>query len=93
MRVVSLRPSNTEIACALGLGPRLVGLGRSNGWPAEEVHFPRVGPDLTLDVRSTPIDDGAVPPRAPDLLFTCWCGPRIVEGVEWLRARIGEWAC
>lgn len=27
-----------------------------------------------LDVRSTPLYDDAVPPTAPDLLLTCWCG-------------------
>lgn len=257
MRIVSLCPSNTEIACALGLGEHLVGLDRSSDWPPEVVHLPRVGPDLAvdvaavaalrpdivlsslsvpgmeqnlegldraglphvvvdaqdldgvyasirlvgrlfgrgaraeavvaelrgrldavaaraaglprrarvllewwprpvivpgrrcwttemirlaggeslfadLDVRSTPVELDAVPPRAPDILLTCWCGvpherqkpaslalrpgwgelpavragrlyaaeerlfgrpgPRVVEGVEWLHARIAEWA-
>lgn len=257
MRLVSICPSNTEIACAVGLGEHLVGLDRSSDWPPEIVHLPRVGPDLAvdvdaiaalrpdlvlsslsvpgmeknlanldgagiphlvldaqsiagvfasvrtlarlfgrgrraeevvaamqarldavaaraaalprrpkvhlewwpkpvivpgarcwtaemvriaggeplfadLDVRSTPVEDDAVPARAPDLLLTCWCGvphdkqkpakmaerpgwdaipgvragrllaaeerhfgrpgPRLVEGVEWLHARIAEWS-
>jgi iron complex transport system substrate-binding protein len=25
-------------------------------------------------VRSTPVEDAAVPAREPDLLLTCWCG-------------------
>ena len=132
MRLVSICPSNTEIACAVGLGAHLGGLDRSSDWPPEVDALPRVGPDLTvdiemqarldavetgsralprrarvflewwpkpvitpgrqcwttemmaiaggdnvfadLDVRSTPIEDDAVPPRAPDLLLTCWCG-------------------
>jgi iron complex transport system substrate-binding protein len=27
-----------------------------------------------LDVRSTPVENDAVPPTAPDILLTCWCG-------------------
>ena len=27
-----------------------------------------------LPVRSTPVEDAAVPAREPDLLLTCWCG-------------------
>ena len=27
-----------------------------------------------LDVRSTPLENDAVPPTAPDILLTCWCG-------------------
>jgi iron complex transport system substrate-binding protein len=83
-----------------------------------------------LDVRSTPIEEGRVIERDPDVLLTCWCGvpherqrpdrlpdrtgwssirgvregwiwaaeeryfgrpgPRVVEGIAWLQARLAE---
>ena len=44
MRIVSLAPSNTEIAFALGLGPQVVGVDDHSDYPPEVARLPRVGP-------------------------------------------------
>ncbi|MCL6516569.1 cobalamin-binding protein [Alicyclobacillus sp.] len=50
-RIVSLCPSNTELAAALGLGDCLVGVDLYSDHPPEVVErLPRVGPDLNIDV-------------------------------------------
>lgn len=41
-RIVSLLSSNTEMACALGLGERLVGVSHECDWPPEIDGLPRV---------------------------------------------------
>lgn len=41
-RIVSLMPSTTEIACALGLGERLVGISHECDYPEDIVDRPRV---------------------------------------------------
>jgi iron complex transport system substrate-binding protein len=41
-RIVSLLPAATEIACALGLGERLVGVSHQCRWPREVAALPRV---------------------------------------------------
>lgn len=58
-RIVSLLPSSTEIACALGLGPRLVGRSHECDHPAEVARLPvctraRVGSGTSREI------DGAV---------------------------------
>ena len=51
MRIVSLACSNTEIACALGLGAHLVGVDDHSDHPPEVVRpLPRLGPDLSIDI-------------------------------------------
>ncbi len=50
MRLVSLCPSNTEIAGALGLTPQLVGIDDWSDWPPEVAGKPRVGSDLSVDL-------------------------------------------
>ena len=63
MRVVSLTCSTTEIVAALGCGERLVGVDDHSDWPPEVVAgLPRVGPDLSIDVRR-------VAALAPDLVL------------------------
>lgn len=42
MRIVSLLPSATEIVCALGLRPSLVGVTHECDYPADVVRLPRV---------------------------------------------------
>ena len=52
MRVVSLACSNTEIVCALGCADLLVGVDDHSDFPPNVVsRLPRVGPDLTPDLR------------------------------------------
>lgn len=79
MRIVSLCPSNTEIACALGLAPALVGLDRSSDHPPEVQHLPRVGPDLTIDV-------DAVAALRPDLVLSSLSVPGMEQNLARLDA-------
>lgn len=79
MRLVSLCPSNTELACALGLGPALVGLDRSSDWPPEVVDLPRVGPDLEVDV-------AAIAALEPDLVLSSLSVPGMQGNLDRLDA-------
>lgn len=79
MRLVSLCPSNTEIACALGLGPNLVGLDRSSDWPPEIVALPRVGPDTSVDI-------DAIAALKPDLVLSSLSVPGMERNVAALDA-------
>lgn len=62
MRIVSLLPSATEIACALGLGEQLVGVSHECDHPPELAH--RVGPELPVLTAS--ILDAGLSPKAID---------------------------
>ncbi len=42
-RIVTLLPSLTELAWALGVGPRLVGVDRYSNWPADVQKLPHLG--------------------------------------------------
>jgi iron complex transport system substrate-binding protein len=42
-RIVTMLPSLTEAAWALGVGPRLVGVDRYSNWPAQIASLPRLG--------------------------------------------------
>jgi len=79
MRIVSHTCSNTEIVCALGAGPMLVGVDADSDFPPEAVApLPRLGRDLELDV-------AAVGALRPDLVLTSLTVPgheRIVEALR-----------
>ena len=51
-RVVSLNPTTTEIAFALGVGERLVGRSRWDAWPAEAARVPAVGDGIRPNVEA-----------------------------------------
>lgn len=57
-RIVTLAPNLTEIVFALGLGPRVVGVGTFCRWPPEALTKPRLGgltdPNLELVVALDP---------------------------------------
>ena len=78
-RIVSICPSNTEIACALGLGPQLVGLDRSSDHPPEVIHLPRVGPDLAVDI-------AAIAALKPDLVLSSLSVPGMEANLSGLDA-------
>lgn len=80
MRIVSLCPSNTEIAAVLGVADQLVGLDRSSDWPPEVQHLPRVGPDLAVDL-------DAVATLKPDLVLSSLSVPGMEANVAGLDAR------
>ncbi|MGV3719428.1 MAG: helical backbone metal receptor [Actinomycetota bacterium] len=76
-RIVSLCPSNTEIACALGLAPRLVGVDDWSDWPEAIKLLPRVGPDLGVDL-------GRVAALQPDLVLASLSVPGMEHNVQGL---------
>ncbi|MCC7095867.1 MAG: ABC transporter substrate-binding protein [Thermomonas sp.] len=64
MRVFSHTCSNTEIVCALGCAPMLVGVDADSDYPPEVVAgLPKTGRDLDLDI-------DAVLALSPDLVLT-----------------------
>ncbi|ERN52206.1 cobalamin-binding protein [Alkalihalophilus marmarensis] len=50
MRIVSICPSNTELAAYLGLEDQLVGVDDYSDWPQSITTLPRLGPDLSIDM-------------------------------------------
>ncbi|WP_264843062.1 cobalamin-binding protein [Caldinitratiruptor microaerophilus] len=79
MRIVSICPSNTEIAWALGLGGEIVGIDDYSDWPPELQHLPRVGSDLAVDL-------DAIRALRPDLVLASLTVPGMERNVEALRA-------
>ncbi len=79
MRIVSICPSNTEIACVLGLESALVGLDRSSDYPESVNALPRVGPDLTVDI-------GAIQALKPDLVLSSLSVPGMEHNLAGLDA-------
>ncbi|EKP95703.1 cobalamin-binding protein [Thermaerobacter subterraneus] len=80
MRIVSLAPSNTEIAFALGLGEFVVGVDDHSDYPPEVARLPRVGPDLTVDI-------DRVAALEPDLVLASLSVPGMERNVEALQRR------
>lgn len=79
MRIVSICPSNTEIACVLGLEHLLVGLDRSSDFPESVQGLPRVGPDLNVDV-------AAIVALKPDLVLSSLSVPGMEQNLANLDA-------
>jgi iron complex transport system substrate-binding protein len=50
MRLISICPSNTELAIFLGLKENLVALDDFSDWPEDLSHLPRLGPDLSINM-------------------------------------------
>ncbi|HEY8394541.1 MAG TPA: cobalamin-binding protein [Thermaerobacter sp.] len=80
MRIVSIAPSNTEIAFALGLGPQVVGVDDHSDYPPEVARLPRVGPDLRVDL-------DRVEALRPDLVLASLSVPGMEHNVQGLRRR------
>ncbi len=81
LRLISLCPSNTEIAEALGLGPSLVGVDDWSDWPPALVdRLPRLGPDLDIDV-------DAIEGLTPDLVLASLSVPGMETNVAELERR------
>lgn len=80
MRVVTLACSNTEIVCALGCAPYLVGTDDHSDFPPDVVaKLPRVGPDLTPSM-------AAIAALDPDLVIASLTVPGHEKVVEALHA-------
>lgn len=50
MKLVSICPSNTELAAYLGLSGQLVGIDDFSDWPESLGRLPKLGPDLSIDM-------------------------------------------
>ncbi len=77
-RIVSLAPSNTEIAYYLGLGPQLVGVCDDSDWPPDARTKMKVGMDLQ-------IDGGKVAALRPDLILASLSVPGMEKCVAAVR--------
>ncbi|SDH62951.1 iron complex transport system substrate-binding protein [Alteribacillus persepolensis] len=80
MRIVSLCPSNTEIAAYLGLTNQLVGVDDYSDWPGEVKNLPKVGPDLSIDMDK-------VEALQPDVILASLSVPGMEKNIEKLKAR------
>ncbi|MGL4821156.1 MAG: helical backbone metal receptor, partial [Bacilli bacterium] len=75
-RIVSLMPSSTEIAYALGLGSNMVGVTEYCNFPVETKDVPKIG-DLTTNVEK-------VVAQKPDVVFAD--GGNAPEAIEKIRS-------
>jgi len=80
MRLISICPSNTEVAAYLGLTSSLIGVDDFSDWP-ESVHsIPRLGPDLNIDMEK-------VEALKPDLVLASLSVPGMERNIEELKKR------
>ncbi|MGY0694903.1 cobalamin-binding protein [Virgibacillus sp. FSP13] len=75
MRVVSICPSNTEIVAYLEKTDLLVGVDNFSDWPAEVQRLPKVGPDLSIDMKK-------VVELKPDLVLASLSVPGMEKNIE-----------
>ncbi len=80
IRIVSICPSNTELAVYLGLTSSLVGVDDYSDWPAEIDKLPRLGPDLDIDIDQ-------VEALKPDLVLASLSVPGMEKNIERLKER------
>ncbi|MFY4775499.1 cobalamin-binding protein [Metabacillus sp. RGM 3146] len=80
MRIVSICPSNTELASCLGLTGQLVGVDDFSDWPEEIASLPKVGPDLSIDMDK-------VEELKPDLILASLSVPGMEKNIEELEKR------
>ncbi|WLR50438.1 cobalamin-binding protein [Bacillus tianshenii] len=80
MRIISICPSNTELAAYLGLTEQLVAVDDYSDWP-EQIHtLPRVGKDLDIDMEK-------VEALKPDLVLASLSVPGMEKNIEELEKR------
>ncbi|MRX73198.1 ABC transporter substrate-binding protein [Bacillus lacus] len=80
MRLLSLCPSNTELAAFLGLMPHLAGVDDFSDWPQDVNKLPRLGPDLSIDM-------DRVEALKPDLVLASLSVPGMERNIEELEKR------
>ncbi|WP_347548998.1 cobalamin-binding protein [Pseudalkalibacillus hwajinpoensis] len=78
MRIVSLCPSNTELCAYLGITDQLVGVDDFSDWPESIQELPRLGPDLSIDMKK-------VVELKPDLILASLSVPGMEKNVEALQ--------
>lgn len=79
-RIVSLAPSNTEIAYYLGLGEQVVGVCDDSDWPADARTKAKVGMDLQIDAQK-------VASLNPDMVLASLSVPGMEKCVAAVRER------
>ncbi|WP_404404561.1 cobalamin-binding protein [Jeotgalibacillus malaysiensis] len=80
MRIVSLCPSNTELAAYLGLTESIVGVDDFSDWPGEVKELEQLGPDLSIDIDK-------VEALKPDLILSSLSVPGMEKNIEKLDIR------
>lgn len=80
MRLISICPSNTELAVYLGLKDYLVALDDFSDWPADISHLPRLGPDLSINM-------DLLETFKPDLVLASLSVPGMEKNVDELKKR------
>lgn len=80
MRLISICPSNTELAAYLGLASSLVAVDDFSDWPQEINGLPRLGPDLAIDMDK-------LEALKPDLVLASLSVPGMEQNIEALEKR------
>ncbi|MGF2617628.1 cobalamin-binding protein [Rossellomorea vietnamensis] len=80
MRIVSICPSNTEVADYLGLSSSLVGVDDFSDYPEEVNALPRLGPDLSINM-------DLVEDLQPDLILASLSVPGMEKNIKELQKR------
>lgn len=80
MRLISICPSNTELAAYLGLTDELIAVDDFSDWPQQVNSLPRLGPDLSIDM-------DLVEQMKPDLVLASLSVPGMEKNVEELKKR------
>ncbi|MEH7177897.1 cobalamin-binding protein [Neobacillus vireti] len=80
MRLISICPSNTELAAYLGLTSSLVGVDNYSDWPEDIQTLPRLGSDLDIDMDK-------VEKLQPDLVLASLSVPGMERNIEELKKR------
>lgn len=80
MKMISLCPSNTELLAYLGMLDHLIAVDDHSDWPPSVCKLPRVGPDLTIDMKK-------VEAMKPDLVLASLSVPGMERNVRELEKR------
>ena len=80
MRLISICPSNTELAAYLGLTSSLIGVDNYSDWPEDIQTLPRLGSDLDIDMDK-------VEKLQPDLVLASLSVPGMERNIEELKKR------
>lgn len=80
MRLISICPSNTELAAYLGLTSLLIAVDNYSDWPGVIQSLPRLGSDLNIDMDK-------VEELQPDLVLASLSVPGMERNIEELKKR------
>ena len=80
IKLISICPSNTELAAYLGLTSSLIGVDNYSDWPEQIKSLPRLGPDLNIDMDK-------LEELQPDLVLASLSVPGMERNIEELKKR------